>query len=57
MLLRQCIERSTLGSAFVAGMLGAHLAVAQAPPSPEQPWAIPGFQFRKSSTIWRRWSI
>jgi len=35
MLLRQRIERSTVGLAFVAGMLGAHLAFGQAPPSPE----------------------
>ena len=32
MLLRQCIERSTVGLAFIAGLLGAHPAVAQAPP-------------------------
>ena len=41
MLLRQCIERSTLGVASIAALLSAHLAVAQAPPGAEQPWAIP----------------
>jgi outer membrane protein len=41
MLLRQCIERSALGLAVVASVLGGHLAFAQAPPGPERPWAIP----------------
>src|SRR6202795_3862553 len=39
------VGRIATGSAitltFIASMLDAHLAVAQAPPSPEQPWAIP----------------
>src|SRR5260370_37826696 len=39
------VARIATGSAttvaFVASMLSAHLAFAQAPPSPEQPWAIP----------------
>src|SRR5258707_4642693 len=33
--------RSAITGAFIASMLSAHLAVAQAPPSPGQPWAIP----------------
>src|ERR1700688_3680573 len=51
MLLRQCIERSPVGLAFIAGMLGAHLAVAQAPPSPGQPWAIPESAIRRAEAL------
>src|ERR1700692_380940 len=49
MLLRQCIERSRVGLAFIASMLSAHLAVAQAPPSAEQPWAIPESASRRAA--------
>jgi outer membrane protein len=41
MLLWQCIERSTVTLALIGGLLSANLAVAQAPPSPGQPWEIP----------------
>src|SRR5882724_10576695 len=51
MLLRQCIERSSVGLAFIASMLHAHLAVAQAPPSPEQPWAIPESAIRRAAAL------
>jgi hypothetical protein len=51
MLLRQCIERSTVGLAFIASLLSAHLAVAQAPPSPEQPWAIPESAIRRAAAL------
>jgi outer membrane protein len=36
-----CIKHAGLGLSFFAGLLSAHLAAAQAPPSPQQPWAIP----------------
>src|SRR5260221_12493217 len=51
MLLRQCIERSTIGLAFIAGVFSAHLAVAQAPPSPGQPWAIPESAIRRAEAL------
>src|SRR5580700_8307610 len=51
MLLRQCIERSTFGLAFTASVLSAHLAVAQAPPGPEQPWAIPESAIRRAEAL------
>src|SRR5258708_4719582 len=51
MLLRQCMERSPVGLAFVAGILGAQLAVAQAPPSPGQPWAIPESAIRRAAAL------
>jgi outer membrane protein len=41
MLLRRCIERSTFGTALTAVLVSAHPALAQAPPSAEQPWVIP----------------
>src|SRR5258708_5173740 len=49
--LRQCIERSTVGLVFFAGMLSATLAVAQAPPSPAQPWAIPESAIRRAEAL------
>src|SRR5260370_1544570 len=51
MLLRRCIERSPVGLAFIASMLSAHLAVAQAPPSPGQPWAIPESAIRRAAAL------
>src|SRR5580692_4798850 len=51
MLLRQCIERSTVGVAFAVGLLNAHLAVAQAPPDPGQPWAIPESAIRRAEAL------
>ena len=51
MLLRQCIERSTLGLAFIAGVLSAHPATAQAPPSAEQPWVIPESAIRRAEAL------
>jgi hypothetical protein len=51
MLLRQCIERSTMGLALIAGVFSAQLAVAQAPPRPEQPWAIPESAIRRAESL------
>src|SRR5271156_2769239 len=51
MLLRQCIERPAFGLPLLAGVLGAHLAVAQAPPGPEQPWAIPESAIRRAEAL------
>src|SRR6202046_3301295 len=51
MLLRQCVERPTSGLALFAGLLNAHLAVAQAPPGPEQPWAIPASAVRRAEAL------
>src|ERR1700728_930530 len=51
MLLRQCIERSRFGLALIAGVFGAQPAVAQAPPGPEQPWAIPESAIRRAEAL------
>jgi len=51
MWLRQCFERSRFGLALIAGLLSAHLAVAQAPPNPEQPWAIPESAIRRAAAL------
>ena len=51
MLLRQRVERSTLGLAFTAGVFGTCLAVAQAPPSPERPWAIPDSAINRAAAL------
>src|SRR5271170_1866020 len=51
MLLRQCIERSRVGLAFIAGVFSVHMAVAQAPPSPSQPWAIPESAIRRAEAL------
>jgi outer membrane protein len=51
MLLRQCIERSTMGLALVAGVLSTRPAMAQAPPSAEQPWAIPDSAIRRAEAL------
>jgi outer membrane protein len=51
MLLRRCIEPSAFGMAFIAGAFGAHLAIAQAPPSPERPWAIPESAVRRAAAL------
>src|SRR5271170_7493386 len=51
MWLRQCFERSRFGLALIAGLLSAHLAVAQAPPNPEQPWAITESAIRRAAAL------
>ena len=51
MLLRWCIERSRVKLAFIAGMLGAQLGLAQAPPNAEQPWAIPDSAIRRAASL------
>ena len=52
---RVAVARIATGSAitlaFIAGMLGAHPAVAQAPPSPGQPWAIPESAIRRAAAL------
>src|SRR5882672_7570688 len=49
------VARIATGSAttvaFVASMLSAHLAVAQAPPSAEQPWAIPESAISRAAAL------
>src|SRR5882762_8709567 len=42
---------SAITVAFIASMLSAHLAVAQAPPSPGQPWAIPESAIRRAEAL------
>jgi outer membrane protein TolC len=42
---------SATAVAFVASMLSAHLAVAQAPPSPGQPWAIPESAIHRAEAL------
>jgi outer membrane protein TolC len=51
MSLRQCIEGSASGLAIVAGLLSAHPAVAQAPPSAERPWAIPESAIHRAESL------
>jgi outer membrane protein len=51
MSLPQHIERSTFAWAAIAGVFSAHLAVAQAPPGPAQPWAIPESAIRRSEAL------
>jgi outer membrane protein TolC len=51
MLLWQRIERSTVGLALIAAALGAHPAVAQAPASAEQPWAIPESAVQRAAAL------
>src|SRR6204780_3575938 len=51
MSLRQRVERSRSGLAFAAGLLSAHFAVAQAPPGPEQPWAIPESAIQRAQAL------
>src|ERR1700688_5105760 len=51
MLFRPCIERSTMGLAVVASMLSNHSAIAQAPPSAEQAWAIPESAIRRAAAL------
>ena len=50
MLPRQRIERSTVGLVLASG-LSAHAAMAQAPPSPEHPWAIPESAIRRAAAL------
>jgi outer membrane protein len=45
------IERSTVGLALIACLLGAQPALAQAPPSAEQPWAIPESAVRRAEAL------
>src|SRR6202051_4206518 len=51
MLLRQYNEGATIGLALIASLLIAHPPMAQAPPSPEQPWAIPESAFRRAEAL------
>jgi outer membrane protein TolC len=51
MLLQQRIERATIRLALIASLLSAHPAIAQAPPSPEQPWAIPESAIRRAEAL------
>src|SRR6201996_2950164 len=51
MLLWQRIERSTVGLALITAALGANPAVAQAPPSPERPWAIPESAIQRAAAL------
>src|ERR1700679_81433 len=51
MLLRRRVERSRFGLAFITGTFSAGLAVAQAPPSPEQPWTIPESAISRAAAL------
>jgi outer membrane protein len=51
MLLGQCTERSTVALAFIASLLSAHPAMAQAPPSAQQPWAIPESAIHRAAAL------
>jgi outer membrane protein len=51
MLHRRCIELSILGIAFVAYLLTAPPALAQAPPSAERPWVIPDSATQRASVV------
>jgi outer membrane protein TolC len=45
------IERSTVGLALIACLLSAQPALAQAPPSADQPWAIPESAVRRAEAL------
>jgi outer membrane protein len=51
MLRRQSFERWMVGLAFMVSLLSAHAAMAQAPPSAEQPWAIPESAIRRAAAL------
>jgi outer membrane protein len=51
MLRRQRIERPAIWLALLVAPLGSHLAVAQAPPDPGQPWAIPESAIRRAEAL------
>src|SRR6202165_1387305 len=51
MLLLQCNERATIGLALIVSLLMAHPAMAQAPPSAAQPWAIPESAVRRAEAL------
>jgi outer membrane protein len=51
MWLRQSIECSAVRWTLVTGLLSAHAAIAQAPPSAEQPWAIPDSAVRRAAAL------
>jgi outer membrane protein len=51
MLLQQCLERSTVALALIAGVLSAYQAVAQAPPSPREPWQIPKSAISRAAAL------
>ena len=44
-------ERASIGLALIAGLISAHPAIAQAPPGPEQPWAIPESAVRRAEAL------
>jgi outer membrane protein len=48
---RRCIERSRVWLAFIASLLSARATMAQAPPSPDKPWAIPESAIRHAATL------
>jgi outer membrane protein TolC len=51
MVLRQCNDRAPFGLALFASLLAANAAVAQAPQSAEQPWAIPESAIRRAAAL------
>jgi outer membrane protein len=51
MLPRQCLKRSKVALAFMVSQLSAHAAMAQAPPSAEQPWSIPESAIRRAAAL------
>jgi outer membrane protein len=52
MSLQQCIEQLLIiGLAASASLLSASLAIAQAPPSAEQSWAIPDSAIRRAAAL------
>jgi outer membrane protein len=48
---RPLLEVLVVGMALIAGLLCAHRALAQAPPSPEQPWAIPEAAINRAAAL------
>jgi outer membrane protein len=48
---RPLLEVLVVGMALMAGLLSAHRALAQAPPSPEQPWAIPEAAINRAAAL------
>jgi outer membrane protein len=48
---RPFLEVLAVELAFIASVLGAHQAVAQAPPGPEHPWAIPESAIQRAAAL------
>lgn len=51
MSLRQRVERTAIGLAIIVSLVSTPTVLAQAPPSAEQPWAIPESAIRRAAAL------